>query len=337
MVTQEELDELLETGANQALAADRAADRPTPNRSPSSAGASDNKRSARSTNGFRGDRYTPPSDRDIDRAPRSDRDRHAHRGSRKTNDRERSGDVEWREASPRDRARRERSGESHPREIVADRRGRQNVDVEHRQFSERDLTPDSGRENRTRRGSDAPSGSGSNKDHHTANDRQRSRRRSRSPDRRRDGSRERNYRERDRQPRGDFYSGGGRAQREDDRYRPGRYDKDPRDSDRDRDARPRDNDRDGESRRDRPRYHEENDRSGSARVGRTPEPTDDERDRRTVFCQQLANRLRTRQLHEFFEKEAGPVREAQIVKDRTSGRSKGYVTASAFLHSSFTN
>jgi hypothetical protein len=54
----------------------------------------------------------------------------------------------------------------------------------------------------------------------------------------------------------------------------------------------------------------------------TPEPTDDERDRRTVFVQQLAARLRTKELKQFFEK-VGPVVEAQIVKDRVSGRSKG--------------
>jgi len=50
--------------------------------------------------------------------------------------------------------------------------------------------------------------------------------------------------------------------------------------------------------------------------------TEDERDRRTVFVQQLAARLRTKELIAFFEK-VGPVKEAQIVKDRVSGRSKG--------------
>jgi RNA-binding protein 23/39 len=50
--------------------------------------------------------------------------------------------------------------------------------------------------------------------------------------------------------------------------------------------------------------------------------TEEERDQRTVFVQQLAARLRTKDLIKFFEK-AGPVREAQIVKDRASGRSKG--------------
>ncbi|OWP07210.1 hypothetical protein B2J93_1983 [Marssonina coronariae] len=41
----------------------------------------------------------------------------------------------------------------------------------------------------------------------------------------------------------------------------------------------------------------------------------EQRDRRTVFVQQLAARLRTKELIAFFEK-VGPVKEAQIVKDR---------------------
>jgi RNA-binding protein 23/39 len=58
---------------------------------------------------------------------------------------------------------------------------------------------------------------------------------------------------------------------------------------------------------------------------RDPSPvlTEEERDQRTIFVQQLASRLRTKELIRFFEV-AGPVREAQIVKDRVSGRSKGY-------------
>ena len=49
-----------------------------------------------------------------------------------------------------------------------------------------------------------------------------------------------------------------------------------------------------------------------------PEPTEDELDKRTIFVQQLAARLRTKELMEFFER-AGPVKEAQIVRDRISG------------------
>ncbi|KLU89496.1 RNA splicing factor Pad-1 [Magnaporthiopsis poae ATCC 64411] len=64
-------------------------------------------------------------------------------------------------------------------------------------------------------------------------------------------------------------------------------------------------------------------RAGSrGRDGSPAQLTEDERDRRTVFVQQLAARLRTKELHEFFE-QAGPVAAAQIVKDRVSNRSKG--------------
>lgn len=61
---------------------------------------------------------------------------------------------------------------------------------------------------------------------------------------------------------------------------------------------------------------------------RSPQLTEDERDRRTVFVQQLAARLRTKELIAFFEK-VGPVKEAQIVKDKVSGRSKGYDVSTA--------
>ncbi|KAF2148444.1 splicing factor, CC1-like protein [Myriangium duriaei CBS 260.36] len=61
---------------------------------------------------------------------------------------------------------------------------------------------------------------------------------------------------------------------------------------------------------------------GRGKRNGTPEPTDDERDRRTVFCQQLAARLRSKHLIDFFEK-VGPVKDAQIVRDRVSNRSKG--------------
>lgn len=64
-------------------------------------------------------------------------------------------------------------------------------------------------------------------------------------------------------------------------------------------------------------------------IDREHTPTEDERDRRTVFVQQLAARLRTKELIAFFEK-VGPVKEAQIVKDKVSGRSKGCVCISLF-------
>ncbi|KAL7798318.1 hypothetical protein V8C37DRAFT_417782 [Trichoderma ceciliae] len=132
-----------------------------------------------------------------------------------------------------------------------------------------------------------------------------SRRRSRS----RDDDRRHSRRHRD----GDYYRGGRARSRS--RSPPRHY-------------RPRD-DRDRRDRRDRSdRYSNDYGRSrdderpdARAEGGNAP-LTEDERDRRTVFVQQLAARLRTRELKEFFEK-VGPVNEAQIVKDRISGRSKG--------------
>ncbi|OJJ45703.1 hypothetical protein ASPZODRAFT_510273 [Penicilliopsis zonata CBS 506.65] len=139
-------------------------------------------------------------------------------------------------------------------------------------------------------------------EHGSANGSHRSRKRSRSRARRD------RYGE-DYRSGGDFYRGGGRARSRsrspyDDRYyRPsGRSRRDERDEDR------------------RPRR--ERKRSPSQERTKTPEPNEDERDRRTIFVQQLAARLRTKELIAFFEK-VGPVKEAQIVKDRVSGRSKG--------------
>ncbi|KAL8715597.1 MAG: hypothetical protein Q9220_000933 [cf. Caloplaca sp. 1 TL-2023] len=114
---------------------------------------------------------------------------------------------------------------------------------------------------------------------------------------------------------GDYYRGGGRARTRsrspvDDRYyRPGGR------SRRDEDEKPRDR----SPRRDRNTGRK---RTPSPKKSPTPQPTEDERDRRTVFVQQLAARLRTKELIGFFEK-VGSVKEAQIVKDRVSGRSKG--------------
>ena len=154
------------------------------------------------------------------------------------------------------------------------------------------------------------------------NNRRRSRsparhRRSDSRDRRDREYRSRDYRDHDRRDRpssGDYYKGDARAPAyNDDRYRPGRGEP-PR----------------SRASRSPPRYFDRPPRGGGRprspdrRRNKTPEPTDDERDRRTVFVQQLAARLRTKELKTFFE-QVGPVVEAQIVKDRISQRSKGYV------------
>ena len=108
---------------------------------------------------------------------------------------------------------------------------------------------------------------------------------------------------------GDFYRGGGRNRS---RSRsPNRYY-------RPRGGRDRDDNEGGKPRDDRRNRRP----SRSPKRESTPPLTEDERDRRTVFVQQLAARLRTKELIQFFEK-IGPVKEAQIVKDRVSGRSKG--------------
>ncbi|KAL4976970.1 hypothetical protein BDW66DRAFT_133573 [Aspergillus desertorum] len=146
-------------------------------------------------------------------------------------------------------------------------------------------------------------------DHGSANGSHRSRKRSRS----RDSDRRRARRDRhgeDYRSNGDYYRGGGRARTRsrspyDDRYyRPsGRSRRDERDEER------------------RPRRERETRKRSDSR-DKSPELNEDERDRRTIFVQQLAARLRTKELIAFFEK-VGPVKEAQIVKDRVSGRSKG--------------
>jgi RNA-binding protein 23/39 len=52
--------------------------------------------------------------------------------------------------------------------------------------------------------------------------------------------------------------------------------------------------------------------------------TDDaERDRRTVFVTQLSQRVKRRDLIEFFGK-SGKVKDAKVVEDKRTGRSKGY-------------
>ncbi|KAF5879419.1 putative rna splicing factor protein [Botrytis fragariae] len=141
-------------------------------------------------------------------------------------------------------------------------------------------------------------------EHGSAKGRRRSRSRDdnrRQPRRRRDTPEENGRRD------GDYYRGGRGGGRQRSRTRsPDRYYR-PRGDRRDRD----DADKPREERRPR-----------SPKREGTPPLTEDERDRRTVFVQQLAARLRTKELIAFFEK-VGPVKEAQIVKDRVSGRSKG--------------
>ncbi|KAI1810021.1 hypothetical protein GGS20DRAFT_595194 [Poronia punctata] len=199
-------------------------------------------------------------------------------------------------ASKNDEVKENQSHESSEREKSerSDRRDRdRSSDRSRRERSPRRRSSDRARRDRTVDREATPrSDAGSHK----------SRRRSRS----RDDDRRQSRRHRGD---GDFYRSG-RGGRDRSRSRSPR-----------RHYRPRDEHRD-----DRGNYrHRDDDRHRGGRTPKrdaTPVLTEDERDRRTVFVQQLAARLRTRELKEFFEK-VGPVTEAQIVKDRISGRSKG--------------
>ncbi|UQC74367.1 CC1-like family splicing factor [Colletotrichum lupini] len=111
---------------------------------------------------------------------------------------------------------------------------------------------------------------------------------------------------------GDYYRGGRARSRSRSPHRSYRSSRDDYRERRDRSDR-----YSGDHRRAR-----DDDRQETSKREAAPQLTEDERDRRTVFVQQLAARLRTRDLKAFFEK-VGPVNEAQIVKDRISQRSKG--------------
>ncbi|GAA5846349.1 hypothetical protein JCM9279_001337 [Rhodotorula babjevae] len=116
------------------------------------------------------------------------------------------------------------------------------------------------------------------------------------------------------------------------------YDRD-RDRDRDHDhrsrSRPHDDyyDRDRRddrrsSRRGGPDYDDRPRRRRSPsydapRRARTPELTEEQREMRSVFVSQLAARVTDRELGIFFEHHAGKVRDARVIVDRISRRSKG--------------
>jgi RNA-binding protein 39 len=165
-------------------------------------------------------------------------------------------------------------------------------------------------------------------EHGSAHGSHKSRRRSRSrDDDRRISRRYRDSPDDDSRRDGDYYRGGGRVRsrsRSPNRYyRPrDRRDRDDRDDRNDRNDREGSKPRDTRRPRDEERHRNHSPKGSKASRDGTPPLTEDERDRRTVFVQQLAARLRTKELIAFFEK-VGPVKEAQIVKDRVSGRSKG--------------
>ncbi|KAH7389806.1 hypothetical protein BKA66DRAFT_510831 [Pyrenochaeta sp. MPI-SDFR-AT-0127] len=174
-----------------------------------------------------------------------------------------------------------------------DRRDRSRDRGERNRESNGDRRRSRDRDHRRREGSRPRSSKGADTDE----DRDR-RRRSDSRDRYRGGRRDRG---------GDYYSGGGRARsrsprrdRGDDKFR----------------------ERNGSRDRRRGAAVGEERRNSRREKTPTPEVTEDDRDKRTIFVQQISQRAETRHLRAFFEA-VGPVVEAQIVKDRVTGRSKG--------------
>ncbi|XP_077325124.1 putative RNA-binding protein 23 [Lithobates pipiens] len=144
--------------------------------------------------------------------------------------------------------------------------------------------------------------------------RSRKRSRSRSHDRRRSHSRSRDRHRR----RGSRDRHRSRERRHRSRSRGRRYS-----------SRSRDRRRDERSRHRSPGRRHTRSKSRSPRHKekspiRQPEPilTPEERDARTVFCMQLAARIRPRDLEDFFSA-VGKVRDVRIIADRNSRRSKG--------------
>ncbi|KAF2011006.1 splicing factor, CC1-like protein [Aaosphaeria arxii CBS 175.79] len=197
----------------------------------------------------------------------------------------------------RDRRDRDRDRDrARDRDSNRDRDRRDRDRNRNRDYRESNNEGDRSRE-RERRRRDGSRPSSSHKDANT-DDEGSFRRNDRSRDRR--GPRDR---DRDRRG-GDFYTGGGRA--------------------RSRSPRRRDRD-DGRNRlrsdRSRDRRRRDDDRRGPATPPK-PELNEDDKDKRTVFVQQISQRAETRHLRAFFEA-VGTVVEAQIVTDRVTGRSKG--------------
>ncbi|KAI9014138.1 RNA binding motif protein 39b [Hyaloraphidium curvatum] len=202
----------------------------------------------------------------------------------------------------RERERDERDGERSRRE--SDRR-REDDDERRHSSSKRKRSP-----------SEASDGRRREKDRHRRDSRSRSRRRERSrEDRRRDESRGRDDRSSHRSRRSDERSE--RANGSD-----GRGSRRNRSRDGDSERRRRESSRDADRRHDDRRRSPDPSRRAPVKRPASPPLSDLERDKRTVFCMQLAARLREKELSAFFES-VGRVRDARIITDRNSGRSKG--------------
>ncbi|ORX62160.1 splicing factor, CC1-like protein [Hesseltinella vesiculosa] len=101
--------------------------------------------------------------------------------------------------------------------------------------------------------------------------------------------------------------------------------------------------RDDRRYRSRERHHRHRSRSPRSRTpdrryrnrSASPPVPPEERDRRTVFVTQLAQRLKNRELHDFFS-QAGRVRDARIITDKYTRRSKGVGYVEYYEESSVT-
>ncbi|GAA5898509.1 hypothetical protein JCM6882_007802 [Rhodosporidiobolus microsporus] len=167
-------------------------------------------------------------------------------------------------------------------------------------------------------------------------ERARDQERERSRERRRRDSRERDYdRDRDRGERrrrdydDEYASRDSKRRRSRSRDRGERdYERERRssrhyDDDRDYDRRRRDGPDNRQRRRRSPSYDEY--ARGPPRRMRSPSPqlSEEQREMRSIFVSQLAARVTDRELGIFFETQAGKVRDARVIVDRATRRSKG--------------
>ncbi|EGF97966.1 uncharacterized protein MELLADRAFT_84111 [Melampsora larici-populina 98AG31] len=192
-----------------------------------------------------------------------------------------------------------------------------------RTHSDRDRRRD--RDHRDRDGVDRDGERDRERDHERERDRDRPRDRDRERERHRDRDRERDHK------RG--HRSNDPVDEERERYRK-RHRSRSKDRSRDRSHRPDDpiDDREIERRRryeeaegeDNPRYRPyEQTASPTARRSSSPHLTEEEHEMRSVFVSQLSARVGDRELSQFFEQQAGKVRDARVITDRISRRSKG--------------
>lgn len=237
----------------------------------------------------------PPFPPDVDRSYRTkDLFRNRDPGSRPS-----TFDDDHRSSRHNDRSRRDRDEPRHRREMSTERR-KSGRDVEY----DGDRRDSRGARDNAHRGSS---------DRHRTRSPDNTRRSRELTSAEREGARRYSPRDRD-------YEYSHRRSGSTDRYRPGRDSRDSRRRD-DRDDR-RYRERDDRGDYDRPRQRRRTPSPRPPPRAKTPEISVDEKDSRTVFVQQLAQRVRSKDLKEFFER-AGPVANASIVKDRISQRSKG--------------